>query len=233
MLTGSFQQLYEKSQARGSVKHYTEFLCSADEGGSMTTTSLTGGYVVYAIGEFIASAYFIWFGAHILVANKPLLVRARQPILIVIALFFLPIVFFITVSWLAVVIYLGLGLAMAFVLWTNSRGYAVIGISEDSLIDALHNALDRLHLPYQESLGQLRLPSLKAELQVAIQGWMGAGQIVIKPTEQGAALQQIADAMRDYFDQSALPLNRLSAILYVVVGTFMGLFALYFLISPH
>lgn len=118
------------------------------------------------------------------------------------------------VEWISpamfVVLAVVFGLAM--------RGYVVIGVTLGSMREALFSALARLQLPYEETLGSIRLPSVPAELQVAVQSWIGTGQL--KPRTRGArdVTARIAAGMRAHFASGAVELNMICPIAYVVMA---------------
>lgn len=187
-------------------------------------------YVIYVLVECLAAAYFIWLGARILIAKRPLLLAARQSTIVLIGLVLLPLIILVRVEVSITLFYLAADVIIIITLWVNARGYAFLGITDETMLDAVHSALKAINLPYEERLGQLLLPSINAELQIAVQGWMGAAQIVIKPDSQQAVLDAIAAAMREYFRQGTSPINRFTPIAYVVLGIFIALFVAYFVI---
>ena len=60
------------------------------------------------------------------------------------------------------------------------KGYTAYGVTDTSFREALLAALQKLQLPYEESLSLIRLTSINADLQVAVQSWMGTGVIKVK-----------------------------------------------------
>jgi len=75
------------------------------------------------------------------------------------------------------------------------RGYTVLGAGDRALAGALKRALAGLALPFEESLGALRLPSLAADLSVHTQAGTGSAQLRLEP-EDRAAFDRIAGALR-------------------------------------
>jgi hypothetical protein len=102
------------------------------------------------------------------------------------------------------------------------RGYLVFGTTQDSFRDALVAALASLNLPFEESLSTLRLPTVPAELQVAVQGWIGTGQLRLKGQRRQRILADIASAMTGQFNSGRYHTNMATAILYLIMGLLMG-----------
>ena len=129
-------------------------------------------------------------------------------------------------EWLLVLIFP----VMAVFLWLQMKGYAAVAITEKSFRDGLLAALEKLQLPYEESLSSIRLTSVEADLQVAIQSWMGTGQIKVRQDRQRPLLKKIVQAMNEHFRTSPVETNRISCIFFVIVGTFavlMGMASLF------
>ena len=103
-----------------------------------------------------------------------------------------------------------------------TRGYLVFSATQSSFRDGLLAALGRLGLPYEETLATVRLPTVPAELHVAVQGWIGTGQVRIKKGEGGTLLRDVAKAMNDQFRLAPGATNRTWAVVYLILGVLMG-----------
>jgi len=114
----------------------------------------------------------------------------------------------------------------------NLRGYTVLGVSDNYLKDALNTALQRLELPFEESLSRIRLSSLDADLLVGMQSRMGAAQLSIKPAGHGKTLKQIVQAMRDYFATVPGKTNISAYVYYGLFGILMLATTIYFYTLP-
>ena len=79
------------------------------------------------------------------------------------------------------------------------KGYTAYAVTDTSFREALLAALQKLQLPYEESLSVIRLTSINADLQVAVQSWMGTGIIKVKQRTHKPVLRQVVNAMNEYF----------------------------------
>ena len=96
---------------------------------------------------------------------------------------------------------------VAVLLWLQTRGYQAFAVTGKSFRDGLLAALEKLQLPYEESLSSIRLTSVDAELQVAVQSWMGSAQIKVRPGRHGPLLEKIVQAMKEHFRNAAVETN--------------------------
>ena len=101
------------------------------------------------------------------------------------------------------------------------RGYVAYAVTDTSFREALLASLQKLELPYEETLSTMRLTSVEVDLQVSIQSWMGAGQIKVKQRGHGSLLAKIATTMNEYFRTSAAATNLTACIFFVVMGVLM------------
>jgi hypothetical protein len=106
-------------------------------------------------------------------------------------------------------------------LWIQMQGYMVLGVVDRSFRQALLAVLDELQFDRQEEMSIIRIPSQNLEIQVAIQGWMGVGQIRRRGKSGQQAFGQLVDHLKRRFSQGALETNNTTPILYIVVGCFM------------
>ncbi len=105
-------------------------------------------------------------------------------------------------------------------LWYSLKGYATYGVTDASFREALIAALEKLQLPYEESLSAIRLTSIEADLQVSIQSWMGTGLIKVKQRAHRSYLKEIVNAMNEYFRMSSVSINMTSCVFSLVTGIF-------------
>ena len=120
--------------------------------------------------------------------------------------------------WLQPVMVVVLAIFFALVM----RGYVVIGITEASMREALFAALAQLQLPHEETLGSIRLPTVPAELQVAVQSWVGTGQLKPRTRRSGKVTASIAAGMSAHFRTGSVEVNMVCPIAYVVMAVLMG-----------
>ncbi len=116
-----------------------------------------------------------------------------------------------------IVFFLPLGIAF-FALRDQTDGYSAFGVTDESFQEALHSALNKLNLPFEETIFRLRLTSTGADLQAVVQSAMGIGQLTIKPSEHRPILKNIADAMNEYFTKTSGKLNVAASIYSIIMG---------------
>jgi hypothetical protein len=104
-------------------------------------------------------------------------------------------------------------------LWLAMSGWTAFGVTEDTLREALHAALGRLGLPFEERLSEVRLPSVGATLKVAVQGRVGNASLRIRGDR--ALGKRIVAAMAEHFAASKVPANRVTAAFYLIIGVLM------------
>lgn len=111
-------------------------------------------------------------------------------------------------------------------MWFQLKGYTAYAVTDTSFREALLAALEKLQLPYEESLSVIRLTTIDADLQVAIQSWMGTGIIKVKQRGYNSVLKEVANAMNEYFRNSSVPTKMISCVFYLVTGGISVLFAI-------
>ena len=106
------------------------------------------------------------------------------------------------------------------------KGYTAYAVTDTSFREALLAALQKLQLPYEESLSVIRLTSIDANLQVAVLTWTGAGIIRVKRRAHQPVLKQVVDGMNEYFRNTSVPTKMMPCVLYLVTGGIMVLVAI-------
>jgi hypothetical protein len=181
----------------------------------------------------IVALAFIALGLYGLIRRRAFVIRARwmlvlvivamspQVILLLLLIFgenrnrsgnLLSMLLISTLVAIAVVIYFALIM----------RGYMVFGTTQRTFRDALVAALSGLNLKYQETLSSIQLPTVGAELQVAVQGWIGTGQLRLRGGDRTGLLAEVASGMKAYFDSEKVETNMTSVIAYVIAGILMS-----------
>ena len=125
--------------------------------------------------------------------------------------------------------------AILVMMWYLLKGYVAFAVTETSFREALLAALQRLELPYEESLSLIRLTSVNADLQVAVQSWMGTGTIKVRQRARPAVLREIVNTMNEYFRTSSVSTNMVTCILWVVIGAALLIFSgiyMFFILKP-
>lgn len=159
-----------------------------------------------------------------LLTKRPFLFPARWLFLFIMAMFLGPMVTLFPFSWPSQTmdwIPLLMLPMMAVFMWIQLKGYLAFGVTERSFREGLLAALEKLQLPCEESLSSIRLTSLGVDLQVAIQSWMGSGQIKVGKGRHGHLLKEIVQAMHKHFRASTVETNMISCVLYLILGIMM------------
>ena len=182
----------------------------------------------------IVTVFFLLIGLRGIITKRPFLVSSRW-LLFAMFLAFLPGISMILfpgsisfiLKWLNPIIFTVALVAMCFTL----QGYTTFGITDTSFREALLAALQKLQLPYEETLSSIRLTSIEADLQVSVQSWVGSGVIKIKQREHRSQLTEIVAAMNEHFRRSSASVNLTTCVIYLVMGILMaalGIAAVFF-----
>lgn len=118
------------------------------------------------------------------------------------------------ISWVVPLVYSLVLVVMCYQL----KGYVAFAVTDASFREALDAALQRLELPYEESLSVIRLTSVDVDLQVSIQSWMGTGVIKTRHRAHRPVLNEIVDVMNEYFRTSSVPTNMVTCVYWVFMG---------------
>ena len=184
--------------------------------------------VLFPIVFGIMAIFFLGIGLRAILTKRPFLVSNRWMLSLIFFILVLNIiVFFPTLSsdimnWVHPLLF-GVILLM---MWYQLKGYVAYAVTDASFRVALLAALQRLQLPYEESLSVIRLTSVDADLQISVQSWMGTGTIKVKQRAHRATLKEVVNAMNDYFRTSPGSTNFISCVFLVVLGVVMAILAL-------
>ncbi len=181
---------------------------------------------------------FLAIGLRGILTKQPFLIAQRWFLSIMFAAFIPTILqsFFLRlpsdfnlINWLNPLVFGFILLMMCY----QMRGYTAYAVTDASFREALIEVLQKLQLPYEESLSLIRLTSIEADLQVSVQGWMGTGQIKVKQRTHSSVLREIVKAMNDHFRVSSVPTNMITCIFLLIMGGFMVMFAIGILFIPN
>jgi hypothetical protein len=125
----------------------------------------------------------------------------------------------------------GMFIAILIFMFINMNGYMAIGATEESIRSALHGALERLNLPFRESLSRLQLTTIGVDLQASMQDWRGTASIQINKRRHRSTLKSIAQATNEQFASAPGNINWRGMIFYGVIGAFQVVIAIALLIS--
>lgn len=173
--------------------------------------------------------FFLFIGLRGILTKRPFLISQRWFLSLMCAIF-IPIILlqfslpfpgdFSIMGWLQPLLFGIILLMMCY----QMRGYMAYAVTDTSFREALVRALEKLQLPYEESLSLIRLTSIEADLQVSVQGWMGTGLIKVKQRAHRAALREIVKTMNEHFRMSVVSTNMISCVFSVVIGGFMVIY---------
>ena len=176
----------------------------------------------------IMGIFFFAIGIRAILTKRPFLVSNRWKLLMMFAVF-IPIIFRFVLrpldgimGWTNPILF-GIILVM---MWYQLKGYVAYAVTDVSFREALVASLQKLQMPYEESLSVIRLTSVNADLQVAVQSWMGTGTIKVKQRGHRSVLKQIVSVMNEYYRTSTVSTNFASCVFLVVVGVVMAILAL-------
>ena len=98
------------------------------------------------------------------------------------------------------------------------RGYFVFRATETALRDGVLDSLEKLGIPYEETVSRIRLTSSGADLYVLPRFSLGLGEIRMGHRRNRALLRKIASSMSDYYDSSSVSMNLVSCVNYAIGG---------------
>lgn len=187
--------------------------------------------LIFPIMFGIMAVFFLTIGVRGVLVKRPFLISNRWWLSILFVVF-IPIILvnfsmplsagFYAMNWVIPLI-LGLLLLRG---WFHYKGYTAYAVTDTSFRDGVTAALQKLRLPYEESLSAIRLTSIEADLQVSAHSWMGTGMIRVKQRAHKSVLGEIVREMNEYFRISSVPRNLISCAVYLSMGVIGILFAL-------
>jgi len=116
------------------------------------------------------------------------------------------------------IIFLLLFGGMFLMLWKQTEGYSAFGVTDESFQDSLRSALNKLNLPFEETLFRIRLTSIEADLHASVHSSLGCAQIIIKHTGHQSTLKSIVDAMNDYFKTVPCRTNMTTNVYFIILS---------------
>jgi hypothetical protein len=105
---------------------------------------------------------------------------------------------------------------MFFVLWKQTAGYSAFGVTYESFQGALRSALNKLDLPFEETIFRIHLTSIEADLHASVHSSLGCAQLIIKHPGHQSTLKSIVDAMNDHFKTVPCKTN-ITANVYLII----------------
>ena len=171
---------------------------------------------------FVAIVFLV-IGLRGILTKRPFLISQRWMLSVMFAAFIPAILVYLLtpgdsnlMNWLFPLAFGVILLMMCY----QMRGYMAYAVTDMSFREVLIEALQKLQLPYEESVSLIRLTSIEADLQVSVQAWMGTGLIKVKQRAHRAVLREIVKAMNEHFRMSSVPTNMITCIFFLVMGVF-------------
>ena len=179
---------------------------------------------------FLLALFYLGIGIYVLVTGRPFLLSGRwflvngtiafAPVPIVSLIDFFkfedPLLLFNLLVFLLVFIYLVI----------MTKGYIVMGITNESFGAGIHAALQQLNITFEEALGHIKLTSHDLELQVIIHSWNGTAQLRMKRSNGKPVLDEIAKAIVAYYKAHKTEMNKGTVIFSLVSGLLMLVFGI-------
>lgn len=184
--------------------------------------------VLFPIIFGIMAVFFVGIGIRAILTKRPFLVSNRW-LLSMFVVVLVPSIVLSLKSFPGEIMNWTSSLLLVVVLvmmWYQLKGYVAYAVTDTSFREALIAALQKLQMPYEESLSVIRLTSVNADLQVAVQSWMGTGTIKVKQRAHRSVLKEIVPIMNEYYRTSAVSTNFVSCVFLVVAGVIMAILAL-------
>ncbi len=169
--------------------------------------------------------FFLYLGGKVVVGKRPVFLSARYFFAFMV-LAFSP-QFFIAfrnfpdgIHWSSYLTYLQplLILCLLVYFWFQMKGYMVLGVTDDSFRKALHASLEKNGLPFEEELSCVTLTSLDTKLHVALQSWVGAGQIKMGKEAGRGLLPKIVSGMEEFFESDGSKPHLVTSVFYIIIG---------------
>ncbi len=117
-----------------------------------------------------------------------------------------------------------------FFMFILANGYIAIGVTEESMRSALQGALERLNLPYRESISRFQLTTIGADLKASVREILGIANIQINKRRHRSTLKSIAQATNEHFAAVPGKLNTRGAMFYGGFGLFQIVMAISMLV---
>ncbi len=190
--------------------------------------------VIFPFVFGIMALFFFVIGLRGIVSKKPFVISARW-LFIIVLLGFSPAMFqfawfpkpgggtamLVAVRWLIPIMFIVVLIFLYFTL----RGYTAFAVTDTSFREGLLASLKKLNLPHEETLATIKLPTIGADLQVAVQSWIGTGQLKAKQRESSTVLRDIVKGMNEYYQSGVVTkVNLTCCIFYVVIGILLAVF---------
>ena len=176
----------------------------------------------------LMAAFFIFIALKTIIGRRPIIFTSRW-LFAFMCLAFLPSIVspitmgfssssgFSMIAWMNPLMFT----VLLVFFWIQMKGYMAFAISDSYFREALLGSADSLGLSIEESMSSLKVKETGAEMQVAIQGWIGTAQLKSKGKESESSVRQIAQGMTKYFENTPGGMNFITSYFYLIMGAFM------------
>jgi len=163
--------------------------------------------------------FFLFIGIKVVISKRPLFMPSRYFFALIVLAFSPQFVTMVDIFLKDLPGKIGLIFLISHILfvcllvffWILMKGYMAIGVSDDSFRDAIHFSLKRINQPFEEKLSAIKLTAINANLQIAIQPWVGSAQIRLKQSKDTKLLAEIIAGLNII---SIMILNRIMLFLF-------------------
>lgn len=185
---------------------------------------------LYFVSLFVLmAAFFLIIGVKVVTSSKPIFLSSRIFFVFMVLCFSPQLVNFFTTynselaNTMGFIFYINpiIYTLLIIFFWFQLKGYIAIGIYDESFRGALHSSLNKQKITFEEQLSLIKLTSVNASLQVAVQSWVGTAQIKLKKSDEKNLLKNIIVGMEQYFLENNIKSNNFTAIFYVIMGLIM------------
>lgn len=193
--------------------------------------------IYFPILFILMAIFFLYIGLKVVIQKRPLLISSRYffafMVLAFSPQFVNPAIQMRDVDsgGLSLILLLGpiMFICLLAFFWIQMKGYMLIGIHDESFREALHFSLNQNGMPFDERLSVVALTEEGADLQVAIQSWIGVGQLKLKKSKKRELLKTVVDGINTYYSSNSIKPNNVTSIFYIIIGIFMVICATIFL----
>ncbi len=190
------------------------------------------------IFAFIA-IFFLYIGIKIIASKRPLLLSSKIFFIFMLLAFSPQFVMslerlLMSTGDMGLIFYISplMLVGLLTFMWIQMQGFMAIGITDDSFRSALHYSLNKNKIQFEEQLSLIRLTDINVDVQIAIQSWIGTGQLKLNRSKDKELLSKLVSNINEYYLANSIKPNNTTSILYIVMGLFMSLLSayIYFLI---
>ena len=102
--------------------------------------------------------------------------------------------------------------------WIQLKGYVAFAVSDSYFRDALLASASALGFSIEETMSRLKIKETGEEIQVAVQGSIGTGQLKSPNKISEGTVRDIVNGMTEYFQRTPGRMNYMTSYLYLLIG---------------